>query len=398
LKGFNRFPPYEIVFKLLHECKQTMDSLKKPPIVFVVYFPEFPSGLSAEHQTLAYPIGEPIARTIELLQEVASNHVPLRKNSKLLRQANGVDASNRQPNSEGRDGFLNIEYMPRGIRGQRSPPAIGYDKEACDTNQPHRSSQETLHGRESLDHSDSNQSPGSRQVTPYRHDRGRSRTSDVDRHRESVYRSSTSDVDRQSSPPLGKHSDSTHVSKPLQDTHTPQVCKTCFGPLTKAVCSDCNHCFCKSCSCMCVDAPVTPKVHGAVSGEECIHGEASKAESEVDFENKTLELLRSRNESKLAKVAKMKRPAATESVSKRPAGADVAVMKRPGAANKAISGGAMQLPSFACEWSRKQVQCRPGASGVKARAFGFDECGGVGGAVKEAELWVMQVKKKMRLF
>jgi hypothetical protein len=80
------FPTYNSVFLLVHEFKSTMESCRKPGYPYrVAVYPELPASLDAPHYNYAYPEGNPpIARCMPKLASYAMNHVPLRKNAKVL--------------------------------------------------------------------------------------------------------------------------------------------------------------------------------------------------------------------------------------------------------------------------------------------------------------------------
>jgi hypothetical protein len=71
---------------LVHGFKSTMDSYRKPGYPYrVAVYPELPTDLDALHYKYAYPDSDPpIARRMPKLASYAMNHVPLRKNAKVL--------------------------------------------------------------------------------------------------------------------------------------------------------------------------------------------------------------------------------------------------------------------------------------------------------------------------
>jgi hypothetical protein len=80
------FPTYNAVFMLVHEFKSAMESSRKPSYPYrVAVYPEQPTDLEAPHYLYAYPESHPpIARCLPKLANYAMNHVPLRKNAKVL--------------------------------------------------------------------------------------------------------------------------------------------------------------------------------------------------------------------------------------------------------------------------------------------------------------------------
>ena len=80
------FPTYSSIFLLVQEFTSTMESCRKPGYPHRVYvYPELPTDLDERHYNYAYPEGNPpIARCMPKLASYAMNHVPLRKNAKVL--------------------------------------------------------------------------------------------------------------------------------------------------------------------------------------------------------------------------------------------------------------------------------------------------------------------------
>jgi len=86
---FPELPSYPEIFKLLHDFKHAVDTMRKESDApYLIHYPPFPAELPEEIRRQAYDDADPpVSVHLEGMDVVADNHIPMRKNSKLLRSA-----------------------------------------------------------------------------------------------------------------------------------------------------------------------------------------------------------------------------------------------------------------------------------------------------------------------
>ena len=89
---FTIFPKYKQIYSFLNELQQAFrSSLTVWPDGKIVQYPEDPGQLPEDAFRHAYPDEQPVAQSLPRLKNVAKNHIPLRKNSDLLRDELGKE-------------------------------------------------------------------------------------------------------------------------------------------------------------------------------------------------------------------------------------------------------------------------------------------------------------------
>jgi len=86
LSHYTVWPRYSLVYSLLQQFKGDVRTLrKKCPFPKIASYPEVPFALPTEIFEIMFPDEPPIVIDIPRFQVTADNHVPLRKNSKLIK-------------------------------------------------------------------------------------------------------------------------------------------------------------------------------------------------------------------------------------------------------------------------------------------------------------------------
>jgi hypothetical protein len=84
---YDELPAYKEIFAKLHDLKQAFVAERKAyPLAHVAVYPETPIELSADMFKYAYGDEHPVTVKLIGINNVAENHIPLRKNSKLLKR------------------------------------------------------------------------------------------------------------------------------------------------------------------------------------------------------------------------------------------------------------------------------------------------------------------------
>ena len=91
---YDELPDYKIIFAKLYDLKQAFIAERKSyPLAHVAVYPPTPAELSADMFNHAYGDEQPVTVELHGINTIAENHIPLRKNSKLLKpNKKGVDA------------------------------------------------------------------------------------------------------------------------------------------------------------------------------------------------------------------------------------------------------------------------------------------------------------------
>ena len=92
------YPTYNAVFHMVNDFKVSIDSTRRPwDFGHIVEYPEFPAGLPQDIFKHAYDASNPpISFTWDRFVATAEHHVPLRKNSALLKKDAGVQPCTTQ--------------------------------------------------------------------------------------------------------------------------------------------------------------------------------------------------------------------------------------------------------------------------------------------------------------
>jgi hypothetical protein len=126
---FEIFPSYSTVFSLLNDLKMSFGTLSFHgyPFPYIAAYPESPSQLPAQQHEYAYAPDEPPVAMMPLrFVEVAHNHVPLRKNSKLLQErSRNISCDGGGSNVENMLGRVLQYLQPENISGKVQPRMLG---------------------------------------------------------------------------------------------------------------------------------------------------------------------------------------------------------------------------------------------------------------------------------
>ena len=103
LSHYTVWPKYSLVYSLLQQFKgdlKTVRKGKKCTFAKIASYPRMPHELPTEIFEIMFPDGTPIVVEIPRFQVTADNHVPLRKNSKLIRNELAADGQLDRSSSE----------------------------------------------------------------------------------------------------------------------------------------------------------------------------------------------------------------------------------------------------------------------------------------------------------
>jgi hypothetical protein len=83
---YDELPDYKLIYAKLSDLKQAFIAERKAyPLAHVAEYPQTPSELSADMFKYAYGDEQPVTVYLQGINGIAENHIPLRKNSKLLK-------------------------------------------------------------------------------------------------------------------------------------------------------------------------------------------------------------------------------------------------------------------------------------------------------------------------
>jgi hypothetical protein len=119
------FPTYKSIHAMVEDYKEQHGASRKPSGLHkIAVYPELPSEMPQEHWDAAYSVDDPpISVSLARLNNLANNHIPLRKNSALLKKDS--QSPSAAPNSELWDGLRTFLEEQR-MTAQNRVPALEY--------------------------------------------------------------------------------------------------------------------------------------------------------------------------------------------------------------------------------------------------------------------------------
>jgi hypothetical protein len=382
LVAFPNFPSYKSIYTMVQDCKDVVESLRQPfGFAHIVDFPDRPSMLPPNVFESAYDAGDPpVENNLPGYETTGMHHVPLRSSSKLLKETSAANTMDSM--------ITAVVHRMRDELGGRGPPSP--DLNIMMTPQ---SSTKRGYKRASTCHSlmdDGEDAAGIRQRVVDMH--GSSSSSVADQGYAWVaIRPAAQAIEANASPladqGYGRFGTlaSSMMTSGCRNNQAAHVLERRVEPAA-AIGSEVvaiGH------------VPGSTRVLrelGDVSelepAEEAGEDDEEDDDEAIDYERETLDALKKRPSCKKPSAA-LKKPAAAEE----PAAPKVhAAVKAKGVLKKPAGAGMLKPPTFSCEWTRNQVLRRPN-NGEPSIALKFADHGGVDGAVKAAQKWLVKQRK-----